>query len=70
MVAGCKGIPVGLFLFEIGITEGFRVFEKYTERLGQLVMLLDERLIIDLFQKRRFLLVFGRGGDEVGILSR
>ena len=42
MVAGGKGIPVSLFLFELGPTKGFRALEEHAERLGQLVVLLDE----------------------------
>ena len=67
MVASSKGIPVSLFLFEFGIAETFRILEENAERLGQLVVLLDERLIIDLFQERRFLFVFGWSGNKVGV---
>ena len=65
MAAGGEGIPVGFFLFEFGAAEGFRIFEKHTECLRELVVLLDQRLIVHFFQKRRFFFVLGRGGNEV-----
>lgn len=64
MIAGREGIPVVLFALESGMPEMLRVLEKYPKRLRQLIVLLDKRLIVDLFQKRRASLVFRRCRDE------
>ncbi len=66
MVAGGEGIPVILPAFEIGIAERLRVFEEHPERLGELVVLLDQRLVIHLPQEGGLIFVLGRGGDEMG----
>ena len=65
VITGGERIPVSLFLFEVGIAKMRWVFEEYPECLRELVMLLNQRLIVYLFQKGRFLFVFGRGGDKV-----
>ncbi len=67
MVTGGEGIPIRLFLFEVGAAEVSGVLEKYPERLGKSVIFLGEGLIVHLFQKGRVLFVLGGGGDEVPI---
>ena len=67
VVTGGEGIPIRLFLFEVGAAEVSGVLEKYPERLGKSVIFLGEGLIVHLFQKGRVLFVLGGGGDEVPI---
>ena len=65
LVASAEGVPVILLPFELGRPKGFGVFEKDLERLGELVVLLDQRLAVHLLQKGGFPLVLRRGGDEM-----
>ena len=65
VVAGGKGIPVVFFSFEFGVPEALRILKEHAERLGELVVLLRQRLIIDFPQKRGAVFVLGRGRDEV-----
>ena len=64
MIAGGEGIPVTLFPLEFGVSEVLRVFEERPKRLGELVVLLDEGLVVYLLQKGRSRFVFCRCGDE------
>ena len=64
MVAGGEGIPVSLLALEIGMTKVFGVLEEHPKRLGELVVLLNQGLIVDLLQERRSGLVLGRSGNE------
>ena len=67
MVAGREGVPVVLFPFEMGVSKGLRIFEEHAKGLGELVVLLNEGLIIDLFQKRRLFFVLRRRRNKVGV---
>ena len=47
MIAGRKRITVVLLPFKSGTAEGLRVLKENAERLGQLVVLLNQGLIVD-----------------------
>ena len=58
-------IPVIFLSLEVRIAEVPRVLEEHSKRLGQLVVLLDECLIIYFPQEEGSVFVLGRGWNEM-----
>ena len=69
MVAGGKAVPVIFFALKPGIAKGRWIAEKIAERLGEPVVLLNQRLVVHLFEKRGLVFVLSRGGDKMLIRS-